>query len=584
MSITRRCLSATLVALLSFVAAPTSPTAAAQAVPATPASAPAAAPVASPQRAPGRDAIASAHPLASEAGREILAAGGNAFDAAVAVSAALAVVEPSGSGLAGGGFFLLHRASDGFQTMVDAREVAPAAATRDMFLDANGNPVEDLSTDSALAAGIPGEPAGLAHLAEKYGRLPLSRSLQPAIRLAREGFPLYERLRGGIRFKQKVLASQPEAKRIWLTPKGEVPEIGTIIRQPDLARTLEMLARRGVRSFYEGPFAARMVREVRRMGGIWSEADLREYRVVERAPVVGQYRGARIVSAAPPSSGGIALVNALNILEGFDLASMDAVTRKHIVAEAMRRVHRDRAVYLGDPDFVEIPVEKLIHPYYAAGQRTAMRLDRAMPSDMLPGVDPPPQGTETTHFSVLDREGNRVAATITLNFWLGSGLLIPGTGLFLNNQMDDFSIKTGVPNGFQLVGAEANAIAPRKRMLSSMTPTFVEAPNGLMITGSPGGSFIIGMVLLNTLDFMDGRSAKEIVSAPRFHHQYRPDQLSFESKALDDEERKALEARGHRLRESRRGWGNVQTITWNYATGAVEAASDPRGAGEGLVY
>jgi gamma-glutamyltranspeptidase/glutathione hydrolase len=534
---------------------------------------------------PGKAAIASAHPLASAAGREILAAGGNAFDAAVAVAAALAVVEPNASGLGGGGFMLLHRASDARDIMVDAREKAPGASTRDMFLDANGQPVEGLSTDSALAAGIPGEPAGLAYLAKTYGRLPLARSLQPAIRLALEGFPLYERLRGGLEFKRAVFSKQPRLARIWLDAKGEVPALGTLIRQPELARTLQLFAAQGADGFYRGAFAHRLVASVRKQGGIWTEADLANYAVVERTPVVGHYRGARIVSAPPPSSGGIALIDALNILEGYDLAQLDGVTRKHAIIEAMQRVHRDRAVYLGDPDFVPIPVAMLTSPYYAAGQRAAIRLDRALPSDLLPGIDGEQrQGPQTTHFSIIDAAGNRVATTITLNTWFGTGIVAGDTGIVLNNQMDDFSIKPGTPNSYGLVGGEANAIAPGKRPLSSSTPTFVESERGLMIVGSPGGSYITGMVLLATLDFMAGRSAAQIVAAPRIHHQYRPDVLLYEQDALTPAEIAELRKRGHTLRESRQPWGNLQVVTWDYASQAVEAASDPRGVGAGLVY
>lgn len=535
------------------------------------------------ERAPGKAAIASAHPLASQAGQEILAQGGNAFDAAVAVAAALAVVEPNASGLGGGGFFLIHRASDGLDTMIDAREKAPAAATRDMFLDASGKPVPKLSTQSALAAGIPGEPAGLALLAGKYGRLPLKASLQPAIRLAREGFPLYPRLLGGIRYKQETFKRSRELSRLYLRA-GEVPPLGFVIKQPELARTLQLLADKGMDEYYRGAFARKLAREVKKLGGIWTEQDLADYRAVERAPIIGEYRGARIVSASPPASGGIALVDALNILGGYDLSKLDSVTRKHAIVEAMRRVHRDRAIYLGDPDFVEIPVARLTSPFYADGQRASLRLDRATPSEMLPSeAMSAQQGAHTTHYSVLDRDGNRVAVTITLNLWFGSGLMVPGTGILLNNQMDDFSIKAGTPNAYRLIGAEANAIAPGKRMLSSSTPTFVEAPRGVMITGTPGGSYIIGMVLLATLDFMDGKSAMDIVSAPRFHHQYSPDVITYEPGAFTDEEKAALIARGHKLDEGNR-WGNMEVVTWDYTSGKVEAAADPRGNGEGLVY
>jgi gamma-glutamyltranspeptidase/glutathione hydrolase len=539
--------------------------------------------VQSAERAPGKAAVASAHPLASKAGMEILAKGGNAFDAAVAVSAALNVVEPNASGLGAGGFYLLHRASDGRNVMIDAREKAPGEASRDMFLDAQGTPIPGLSTQSALAAGIPGEPAGLAMLVEKYGRLPLKTSLQPAIRLAREGFPLYERLQGGIRGKQRALATSPDTKRLYLH-NGEVPPLGYIIKQPELAKTYELLAEQGISAYYRGPFAKKLVAGVRKMKGIWSEQDLADYRALEREVVVGEYRGARIISASPPASGGVAIIDALNIIEGFDYAALDPVTRIHLVVESMRRAQRDRALYLGDPDFVKVPVERLIDKYYADGQRTSLSLERATPSTMLPSEPiEASQGVHTTHFSVLDQEGNRVGATITLNLWFGSGLMIPGTGILLNNQMDDFSIKPGTPNAYRLIGADANAIAADKRPLSSSAPIFVEAPRGLLIAGTPGGSTIISTVLLATLDFMSGKSAKDIVTTPRFHHQYFPDQISAEPGAFDEATRKALIERGHTLREAQR-WGNLQIITWEYEGNKVETAADPRGNGEGFVY
>jgi gamma-glutamyltranspeptidase/glutathione hydrolase len=530
-------------------------------------------------------AIASAYPLASQAGQEILAAGGNAFDAAVAVSAALAVVEPSSSGLGGGGFYLLHRQSDGFETMVDAREKAPGAASRDMYLDKAGNVIENASIAGALAAAIPGEPAAFEYLARKYGKLPLKRSLQPAIRLARGGFPLYERLQGAIRYKQKVLARSPDAAKAFLTGAGGgVPEVGAILKQPDLANTLEAIADRGAQGFYAGRVAADLVSGVRADGGIWTLQDLAAYRVVERKPLVGDYHGARIVSASPPSSGGIAVLDALNILSGFDLHQYDSATRKHLVIEAMRRAYRDRAIYLGDPDFVTVPLAQLASKDYAAGQRSSIRTDKAMPSAMLPGIESEPGGMQTTHFSVLDADGNRVAATISVNLFFGTGYMPPRTGVLLNNTMDDFSTKPGRPNEFGLVGATANAIAPNKRSLSSMSPTFVETPKGLMIVGSPGGSYIISMVLLGTLNYLDGMNAADIVKYPHYHHQYLPDEVDYEQGALNDAEIKELQAMGHTLKVSGRAWGNMQVVTWDYATGKVEAASDPRGEGVGLVY
>jgi gamma-glutamyltranspeptidase / glutathione hydrolase len=534
-------------------------------------------------RGPGRAAVASAHPLATAAGLEVLRAGGNAFDAAVAISAALAVVEPSGSGLSGGGIYLLHVAGNGKDMAIDARERAPGAATRDMFLDAKGEPVPGLSRDSALAAGIPGEPAGMALLARKYGRLPAKRSLAPAIRLARDGFALTPRLREGVQGHQRQWSAVPDIARNFL-PGGVVPEIGAIVRQPELADTLDALARDGLEAFYRGPLAAKLVAGVRAQGGIWTEADLAAYRAIERAPIVGHYHGARIVSAPPPSSGGVGIVETLNILAQFDLGQASAIERKHLIIEAWRRAHRDRAVYLGDPDFVAVPVARLTSEDYGAGLAAAVQPARATPSDTLPGAGSGAnQGPQTTHFSVIDRDGNRVAGTITLNFGFGSGRMIAGTGLWLNNEMDDFSIKPGVPNGYGLVGADANAIAPGKRMLSSISPTFVEAGDRVMITGSPGGSFIMGMVLQATLNFLDGRSAAEIAAAPRIHHQYLPDVVRAEPGALGAEEKAALTQMGYTIEDGGRRWGNLQTIIWDRRSGVLEAAADPRGEGAGVV-
>jgi gamma-glutamyltranspeptidase/glutathione hydrolase len=530
-----------------------------------------------------KGAVASAYPLASQAGQEILKEGGNAFDAAVAVAAALAVVEPSSSGLGGGGFFLLHRQSDGFETMLDAREKAPGAATRDMYLDKAGNPTRG-STDGPLSAAIPGEPAAFEYLARKYGKLPLKQSLQPAIRLAREGFPVYLRLQYGIKAKRDILARSPDAAKAFLTADGNAPEIGAIIKQPELANTLEAIANQGAKGFYEGRVAENLVSGVRAGGGIWTLEDLKNYRVVERKPLVGEYHGARIVTAPPPSSGGIAVLDSLNILDGFDLRDVDSATRKHLIVEAMRRAYRDRAIFLGDPDFIKMPLQQLMSVDYAAGQRSSIRADKAMPSDLLPGIESEPKGMNTTHFSVLDAAGNRAAVTITVNLFFGNGYMPAGTGVLLNNEMDDFSIKPGTPNAFGLIGNTANSIAPNKRSLSSMSPTFVETSKGMMVIGSPGGSTIISQVLLGVLNYVDGMSAADIVKYPHYHHQYQPDELGYEQGALSESEIAKLQSMGHKLRLSNRQWGNMQVITWDFASGKVEAASDPRGEGEGLVY
>lgn len=528
---------------------------------------------------PPKAAIASAHPLATQAGLDILAAGGNAFDAAVAVSAVLAVVEPASSGVGGGGFYLLHVAADGHDIMVDGRETAPLAATRDMYIAREGAS----STDGALAGGIPGEPAAWAWVASHYGRLPLAKSLAPAVRVAREGFPLYARLQNAIRVKRERLLASKDAAAVFLV-KGEVPAVGALIRQPTLAKTLEMLGRDGAKGFYQGPFAEHLVSEVRRAGGIWTAEDLARYRVVERAPIRMHYRDATLVMAAPPSAGGVVIGEALSILEGYDLASLDVATRHHLEVEALRRAFRDRAEYLGDPDFVKIPTDLLLSPQYAAGQRTSIRLDRATPSDVLRPVYTGEESPSTTHFSVLDREGNRVGATLSINLFFGATFMIPGTGFMLNDTMDDFSIAAGKPNAFGLTGADANAIVAGKRSLSSMTPTFVERPGGVMIIGSPGGSTIISNVFGGILSWFEGHHAAEIVGAPRMHHQYLPDTIVFESGAFDEKERAELERRGHKLRENKNGWGNTQVVTWDYASGKIEAASDPRGFGAGLVY
>jgi gamma-glutamyltranspeptidase/glutathione hydrolase len=533
---------------------------------------------------PSTAAIASAHPLATAAGQEVLDAGGNAFDAAVAVSAALAVVEPYASGLGGGAFWLLHVARGNRDVFVDAREVAPGAARPDMYLDAAGKAVPGLTLDGPLAAGIPGEAAGLAHIAARYGRLPLSRSLAPAIRLAEDGVPAHTRMMLGLRFRRSAAEKSPPFMAVFY-PGGTIPAAGELIRQPDLAATLRRLAARGFDGFYRGATAEQLVAGVRAGGGIWSREDLAGYRVIEREPVRGAYRDATIISAPLPSAGGIGLVDMLNILAGFDLGKMDDATRKHVMIEAMRRVYRDRGIYLGDPAFSTPPVEQLLHPFYAAGQRASIRPDRATPSDVLPAVLPDgSEGSQTTHFSILDRQGNRVGGTLSINTWYGSAFMAPGTGVVLNNEMDDFTVQDGVANWFELVGSQANAIAPGKRMLSSMSPTFLESGRGVAIVGTPGGSRIITMVLLAALEWLDGADARAMVSLKRFHHQFYPDSVAYEDGAFTPDEIKGLEERGHKLDRNQRAFGNMNVVTWDYATGAVEAATDPRGTVEGQVY
>jgi len=528
--------------------------------------------------------IATAHPLATRAGQDILAAGGNAFDAAVAISAALAVVEPTASGLGGGAFWLLHEAKSGRQTFVDAREVAPGAATHDMYLDAEGQPRPAVTLNGPLAAGIPGEPAGLVHLARRYGRLSLAKSLAPAIRYAEEGVEVTRGMELGLKFRVGAARNSPAFAAIYL-PGGKALVAGDVVRFPDLARTLRRLAADGRDGYYGGPVAQQLVDGVRAAGGIWTLDDLARYTVLERQPIRTEYRGMTVVSAPPPSAGGVALANVLHILSGYDFGPLATVDRKHLTIEALRRAYRDRAIYLGDPAFVTMPLERLLSPFYADGQRTSILLDRATPSIQLSGILPEAGGgTNTTHFSVLDRAGNRVAGTLSINTWFGSAFIPPGTGVILNNEMDDFSIKTGVSNGFDLIGAEANSIAPGKRMLSSMSPTFLESQRGVAILGTPGGSRIISMVLLAALAWADGADATQMVGLKRYHHQYFPDVVSYEEGAFTPEEKAGLEAKGHKLELSERSYGNMQVVTWERATGQVDAASDPRGGGDVTIY
>jgi gamma-glutamyltranspeptidase/glutathione hydrolase len=528
-------------------------------------------------------AIASAHPLATAAGFEILAKGGNVFDAAVAVSAALAVVEPSGSGLGGGGYWLLHREKDGFETLIDGREKAPLAAHKSMYLNKDGKVIPKLAVDGALATAIPGLPAGLVHISEKYGQLSLAESLAPAIRYAQTGFAVGGRYLKLLKFRAELIKQYPDTATIFLD-EGKLPQLYSILRQPDLAQTLMQLAESGRDGFYSGDIADKLVDGVQKAGGIWTKADLESYQVAEREPVRGLYKGIKITSAAPSSSGGIVLIEALNILSGYDLQHSDAITRKHLIAEALRRAYHDRSLYLGDADFVDIPVKRLLNEDYAAGLRSSIRTDKALPSSSLSGESlPQPEGTNTTHFSIIDEAGNRVAATLSVNFPFGSGFVAKGTGVILNDEMDDFVSLPGAMNGYGLVGGIANAIAPGKRMLSSMTPTFLENDTGIAVLGTPGGSRIISMVLLAALDFAQGNGPDSWVNVPRFHHQFIPDVIEYEKGALSDAEITGLAALGHQLKAAPYPYGDMQAVLLNKTTKALAAASDKRGEGRALV-
>jgi gamma-glutamyltranspeptidase / glutathione hydrolase len=525
-------------------------------------------------------AIASAHPLATDAGFEIIRKGGNVFDAAVAVSAALAVVEPSGSGLGGGGYWLLHREKDAFEVCIDGRERAPLAAYKTMYLDRHGKIIPRLSLDGALAAAIPGLPAALVHISEKYGRLPLVTSLAPAIRLAKFGYAVNQSHLKHLEYRLEALNQYPGTAAIFLH-KGKLPPKFSILRQPDLANTLEQLAEGGQDGFYGGEIAEKLVDGVRKAGGLWTQDDLKLYRIIERQPVKSSYHRINITSAPPSSSGGVVLQEILNILSGFDLTKTDSATRKHLIVEAMRRAYYDRSRYLGDPDFIKIPMDRLLSQAYADELRNSILPDKATSSASLATESGAlNQGENTTHFSIIDEEGNRVAATLSVNMSFGSAFVPEGTGILLNDEMDDFVSSPDEKNHYGLTGGAANAIAPGKRMLSSMTPTFLETPERIGVLGTPGGSRIISMVLIGVLDFAAGYNPDSWVKIPRFHHQYIPDVIEYEPGTLSRDEIKKLSGFGHALKEKTRQYGDMQAVQLNKLTHDLSAASDPRGEGK----
>ncbi|MGH8618107.1 MAG: gamma-glutamyltransferase [Burkholderiales bacterium] len=525
-------------------------------------------------------AIASAHPLATRAGEQTLAAGGNAFDAAVTVAAVLAVVEPYSSGLGGGGFWLLHRAADARDVFVDGRETAPAGVRRGDYLRADGTAVPGATTEGGTAVAIPGVPAALVHVAAGYGRLPLAQALAPAVALAREGFAVDVRYARIARLRERALR-EGTGTGVFLDG-GRAPQPGYVLRQPALAATLERLGRDGRDSFYRGAVAEALVAAVNRAGGRWSLQDLAGYKVIERAPVVIDYRGARIVTAPPPSAGGVALVQALRMLEVFTLGDPREPETAHLVAEALRRAFRDRALYLGDPDQTPLPLAALISTPYTYALARGIDRRQATPSEQLleAGAPRPVSGGSgnTTHFSIVDGAGNRVAATLTINLLFGAGIVAGDTGVLLNNEMDDFSLAADLPNAFRLIGGEANAIAPGRRPLSSMMPTFVEDARGVLVLGAPGGSRIVSQVLLAVLDYLRAREVDpaRIVAAPRYHHQFRPDVIEIEPGGFDAAWRAALTDKGHRLQAANRRWGNLQVV-FAPKDGAPIAANDPRG-------
>ncbi|ENL9260409.1 gamma-glutamyltransferase [Salmonella enterica] len=521
--------------------------------------------------------VASVDAMATQVGMDILKQGGNAVDAAVAVGYALAVTHPQAGNLGGGGFMLL-RTKDGATTAIDFREMAPAGATRDMFLDEQGNPDSKKSLTSPLASGTPGTVAGLSLALEKYGSLPLNSVVRPAIKLAQEGFIVNDALADDLKtYGSEVLPHHENSKAIFWKD-GEPLKKGDKLVQQDLANSLTMIAENGPDAFYKGEIARQIAQQMQQNGGLITTDDLAAYQAVERTPISGEYRGYQIFSMPPPSSGGIHIVQILNILENFDMnkygfGSADAI---QIMAEAEKYAYADRSEYLGDPDFVNVPWQALTSKTYAKSIAGQIDINKAKPSsEIRPGKLAPYESDQTTHFSVVDKDGNAVAVTYTLNTTFGTGIVAGNTGILLNNQMDDFSAKPGVPNVYGLVGGEANAVGPKKRPLSSMSPTIVVKDGKTwLVTGSPGGSRIITTVLqmvVNTIDF--GMNVAEATNAPRFHHQWLPDELRVE-KGFSPDTLKLLEQKGQKV-ALKEAMGSTQSIMVG-PDGELYGASDPR--------
>ena len=544
-----------------------------------------------PERAP-KGMVASTDRVASQVGVDILKRGGNAVDASLAVAFALAVTYPIAGNIGGGGFMMLRRA-DGSVTAIDYRETAPAAATRDMYLTPEGELVkgEGSSLIGYRASGVPGTVAGMEMALKQYGsgKLTWSQLIEPARKLAAEGFMVTHRTERALADNEKMFADYPDSRRIFLRD-GRLFREGEVLKQPELAATLARLQKKGAREFYEGETARLIAEDMKRNGGLITAEDLRSYTPKERVPLRGNYRGHEIISMPPPSSGGAVLIQMLNILEGFDLKKLGPLSSDnyHLLVETMRRAYADRAEYMGDADFARVPVEGMIDKAYAERQRSTIVLDRAVPSsEVRAGRPAGEESTETTHFSVVDADGNAVSNTYTLNGAYGSGVVAKGTGVLLNNEMDDFTSKVGAPNMFGAIQSERNAIEPRKRPLSSMTPTFVLRPDGSLFfaVGTPGGTTIINTVLQVITNVIDhGMNLQEAIDAPRVHHQWLPDEVMSEPFGLSADTRRALEARGHKISTVVRDMSDAQGVMIEEKTGVRLGASDSRRNGVAIGY
>ena len=531
--------------------------------------------------------VASTSEIASRVGVEIMQRGGNAVDAAVAVGLALAVTWPSAGNLGGGGFMMIRRAN-GDTEIIDYRERAPLAASRDMYLDKKGEVIKDASTVGYRAVGVPGTVAGLSLALQRHGKLKWADVVEPSRKLAAEGFTISYHLARGLRGSEKLLKQFPDSNRIFLRD-GKFYEEGDKLVQPELGETFARLKQNGPREFYEGRTAQLIAEDMKANGGLITEKDLKEYEPTIRKPLIGNYRGCEIVTMPPPSSGGTALLEMLNILEHYNLAysgpgSSDTI---HLLVESQRRAFADRAEFMGDADFVKVPVEGLISRKYADELARTIDPDHATPSAKVRAGKPiGAESTETTHFTVIDEEGNVVTNTYTLNGGYGSGATARGTGVLLNNEMDDFTSKPGVPNAYGLLQSENNAIAPRKRPLSAMTPTIVLKDGKVWFAiGSPGGPTIINTVLqviVNVIDF--GMNIQQAIDAPRFHHQWMPDRIQFEPMGINRDTRAALERKGHVFAEKPGNMGDAEGIMIDAKSGMRLGASDPRSGGVPVGY
>ena len=524
-------------------------------------------------------AIASAHPLATEAGCEILENGGNAFDAAVAVTATLAVVEPFSSGIGGGGFYLLHREEDNFQVFIDAREKAPLNSNPQFFVGSDGKAKNQLSLNGPTSAAIPGIPAALDWLSTNYGNLDLTKTLKTAIEIAESGFNVDGRYTKATKNRQQIMNSFSETSTIFLD-NNNTAKPGFILQQKNLSQTLKLIAEYGRNGFYKGSVANELVQSVNSAGGFWTKKDLELYKIVERKPIYINFKGAKITTAPLPSSGGLVIAQVLNILENYPLDILNNYDGQHILIEAMRRGYNDRAIHMGDQDFVNVPVSKLLSNSYAKERSANINLSKATKSQTMPSVTSiSEEGTETTHFSIIDEYGNRVAATLSINTTFGSGFVAGNTGVLLNNHMNDFALIPNSPNIYGLVGNTKNSIEPGKRPLSSMSPTFVEDDRGILVIGTPGGSRIISMVILGILEYLieSKPNLLDIVSKARLHHQYLPDQIFVETGGFSEKWIQAMEVKGHKVVMVKKKWGNMQAVLYNKLTKNKEVANDPRG-------